>query len=71
MPLEEQRAAVKALYKELALNREAINQEITKIRYDFFVGKEVVIRHSRGEFDAEVRKTYSDGTCAVVNLEPG
>lgn len=68
MELEEQRKAVIARHKELVAKRDAINREIEE-NFKFFSGKAVRVKHSRGEFDAEVLRVYSDETMSVKNLE--
>lgn len=68
--LEDQRKAVMARHKELVAKRDAINREIDE-NFKFFAGKAVRVKHSRGEFEAEVIRVYSDGTMAVKNLDTG
>lgn len=68
MYLEEQRKAVMARHKELVAERDAINQQI-RDNLEFFAGKPVRVKHSRGEFDAEVIRVYPDDTMSVKNLD--
>lgn len=68
MSLEEQRRAVMALHEKLVAKREAINREIDE-NFAFFKGKAVRVKHSRGEFEAEVIRVFSDETMAVKNLD--
>ncbi|PBV09225.1 hypothetical protein CJU35_05045 [Pseudomonas aeruginosa] len=68
MSLEEQRKAVMARHKELVAQRDAINREIDQ-NFEFFKGKAVRVKHSRGEFEAEVIRVYHDETMAVRNLD--
>lgn len=68
MSLEEQRKAVMARHKELVAKRDAINREIDQ-NFEFFKGKAVRVKHSRGEFEAEVIRVYDDETMAVRNLD--
>lgn len=66
--LEEQRLAVMARHKDLVAKRNAINREIDE-NFKFFAGKAVRVKHSRGEFEAEVIRVYSDDTMSVKNLD--
>lgn len=68
MSLEEQRKVVMARHKELVAKRAAINREIDE-NFEFFKGKAVRVKHSRGEFDAEVIRVYHDESIAVRNLD--
>jgi len=68
MDLEAQRKNVMTRHKELVAKRDAINREIDE-NLKFFAGKAVRVKHSRGEFDAEVIRVYSDETMSVKNLD--
>jgi hypothetical protein len=68
MNLEQQRKAVMARHKELVAKRNAINREIDQ-NFEFFKGKSVRVKHSRGEFEAEVIRVFPDETMAVKNLD--
>ncbi len=68
MSLEDQRKAVMARHKELVAKRAAVNREIDE-NLKFFAGKEVFVKHSRGQFEAEVIRVFHDDTMSVRNLD--
>jgi predicted methyltransferase len=68
MSLDEHRKAVMSRHKQLVAQRDAINREIDQ-NFQFFKGKTVRVKHSRGEFEAKVIRVFHDETMAVKNLD--